>query len=250
MNRLLIFIIVMFVSLLAVSCSSFSSPNTVENSITFSIDDVNAVGQGQNLSVGGEASLPDGVQLAVSAIRLFQNPAQDSGNFTSNRLGEEAVYTILDRQFASVENNRWQANLSVQQKDTNNTLYESWQSNKALTQNSLEPSTRLVLVLALEPNNFSEDIQTTLLNAPINDGTTKLSYTSEGTAYLKTERVISMPVPDRSAEVSPSQGIDADRLTWNDRGQYTPSLEEGAQPKSIPFFEEDNLKTSPENMLQ
>lgn len=238
-----ILILLLSMSIIVTSCSSLSSMLTSNSPIIFSIDDINAVGQVSEVGISGQASLPDGVKLSVSAIR----PSE--ANTDSDRLSDNSPYSILDRKFATVKGGRWQADLSIKKKD-DNTAFEAWQLDAASFGNSFDPSSNVVFVLALEPSNLSETIRENLLEGVINDGNTKLSYTQDGEAYLQVSETVPLQVPSGTPS-SKQQTLQAEYLqAWQIRGKYTPTVDMEQKAAAVPYADEDNLSLPTTNMLQ
>lgn len=244
MNKTLILIHLVLVGLLSTGCSFWQSGVAPEASIKFSIDDISAVGQARSVSLGGEASLPDGIQLAVSAVRPLERSEGDE------QRDDRPIYAILDRQFVEVEEGRWQADLTLQERDNNGDFFESWQFDGVFSENVLKPSSEVLFILALEPTNLTEEIQDRLVNDAFNDGENKLSYTSNGEPYMRVEQAIAMPAPTGNAAKDNEETLASYLETWQPRSAYSPPVEESEENIKIPFYEEDNLDLPTANMLQ
>lgn len=216
-----------------------------DTAIDFDIGNVQVVGQTGTIRLEGVASLPDDTQLAVSAIR---NLADDS---SLDGFSEHSRYAILDRQFATVSSGQWQAEMVLWQPDANNSLFESWQFNAALAQETLAPSPTVVLIVALEPASFSDDIEGILANATINDGNSQLSYTVDGEPYLQVRQPIAVTVPAGPVALEAGDStLAAYTELWQERSDYNPKVDELTNSPQRPFAEEDNLPLPIANMMQ
>lgn len=248
MNKALIVTLFVLLGLFSTSCrllaDSLQATTTTNAPISFAIDDVKAVGQAKNVMVGGEATLPDGTRLAISAIR----PLAASENSNNN---DNSVYAILDRQFAVVENGRWQADLTLKENDINGGLFESWQLNSDIASGLLKPASQVLFALALEPPEFSENIQQILLDADINNGNTQLSYTAAGEAYLQVTKAVAIQVPSGTVAREKNESTLANySQAWQNRSDYNPKVDENSDATQIPFTEKDNVSLPASSMLQ
>jgi hypothetical protein len=243
MKKALLSILFTFTLILLNSCTllqdSLHSIVISDTSIAFEINDLSAVGQTKNISVGGKASLPDDTQLTVSAIRLLSN-SPENDDFDG-----ETIYAILDRQFAMVKNRQWQANLELQEKDANGSSLESWQLALNSSKDDINPSSSVIFTVSLEPSAFTEKLQEILSNSTINNGNTQISYTAEGEPYLRVSRMAAIEIPSDLV----GRPINY-REAWEARSDYKPSIEESRNPAELPFYETDNLPLPVSNMLQ
>ena len=79
MSRTVSIIFLLVIGVISFGCNSLQSLTTSDTAITFSIEDISVVGQMQDVSVGGKATLPTNLQLVVSAVR----PLKDFSGETS-----------------------------------------------------------------------------------------------------------------------------------------------------------------------
>ena len=249
MNRTIVFVFFSLLVLLNSSCTFLqtSTSNFVASAtpIEFSIDDINAVGQAKSVNVGGQASLPNGSQLAISAIRVLEESVADDS------IDNEPIYTILDRQFVTVENERWQANLDLQRPDINGNSFENWQFDPTLLKGKLSPDPKVIFLLTLEPTNLSDNEQQALSESEINDGNTQLAYTSSGEPYLQVERTVAIEVPSGNpAKEKDESTLASYSQAWQSRSVYKPEVDSLNEAAQIPFSENDNFSLPDSNMLQ
>jgi hypothetical protein len=244
MSRTVSIIFLLVVGVISFGCNSLQSLTTSDTAITFSIEDISVIGQMQDISVGGKATLPTNLQLVVSAVR----PLKDFSGETP--VENQPLYAILDRQFVAVENGLWQTQLKLREPDKNGVLFENWQLNPELKDSDLSPSSQVVFMLALEPTSLTGKMSQQLANASINNGETRLSYTSSGEAYLQVEQAIAMPVPTGTVALKDDETSSEYLQTWQPRSEYNPTVDSNENSRVTPFFEEDNLDLPAAYMLQ
>ncbi|NJL87271.1 MAG: hypothetical protein HC886_16915 [Leptolyngbyaceae cyanobacterium SM1_1_3] len=245
-----LFVSTFFVLLLLVSsgCSfiqdSWSSYASRNVAVNLSIDEIEMVGQSGGFDLKGTASLPDKTRLSIAAVRTLKE-------ISSPDISENGPsYTILDRQFAVVEEGQWQADLSLRQLDGEGNSFESWQLNADLFQEDLTPSPTVLFMATLEPTSFSTDVEDFLTKAVINNGDSQLSYTSSGRPYLQVSQSMAIPMP--SGKVPDNNNftlVEADNI-WQKRLTYSPEVDESNDTSQMPFTEEDNLPLPLSNMMQ
>ena len=248
MNK--VFVTMFFVLLVAVmsGCanlqSAWSNFAARDSAVTLAVNDIRTAGQAGSASLEGTASLPDGTQLAVSAVRTLEDvPSRDA-------FSDDAPYAILDRKFATVEDGQWQANLTLWQPDANDAPFESWQLNPELLQEALTPSSTVVFIVTLEPISFSPAIDTIVRDAIINDGNTQLSYTSGGEAYLQIRESLAIPIPSGTVATGNDSTLSRYGDIWQGRSDYSPKIDELSDRAQLPFADTDNLPLPASNMMQ
>ncbi|MBE7383501.1 MAG: hypothetical protein F6J95_019050 [Leptolyngbya sp. SIO1E4] len=247
MNKVFVSVLLVLLMAIGSGCSRLSSSwrNFVdpEIGVDFLVNDVNIAGQSGNISLQGTASLPDGTQLAVSAVRILEEAA-------TNEAADSLAYAILDRQSAVVENAQWQATLALQQVDANGAAFENWQSNPNLMQETLSPSPQVLLMVTLEPTHFSADIEDVLTNAVINGGDSQLSFTANGEPYLQISQSVAIQIPPGTVAQGDDFTLAQTDDIWQERSSYNPRVDQVNETPELPFTEADNLPLPASNMLQ
>ncbi|NER84337.1 MAG: hypothetical protein F6K42_33345 [Leptolyngbya sp. SIO1D8] len=248
MNKVLMFLLLALLVVFGTGCNRLQGTlgnfGQHETTINFVIEDIRVGGQSGNVQAEGVASLPDGTRLTVSALRTLEDTA------AQNDPSNGPFYAILDRQFATVEQGKWQASLGLRTVDANGSPFESWQFNTDLFQKVLSPSPSVLFTVALEPINFVPDLQETLVNAVINGGDSRVTYTSEGEPYLQISESLAIQIPSGTAVAGEDWTLTQINSVWQERSNYVPSIDDLSDTSQLPFKENDNLPLPAANMMQ
>lgn len=248
MSQFFVSILLLLLMLVASGCSRlqstwshFASPIAVVDLI---INDVKVTQQSGNISLEGIASLPDGTQLAVSAVRVLDNtPSRDPSS-------KNPAYAILDRQFVTIKDEQWQADLNLYEANASGVYFENWQLNNSQLLEKLAPNPAILLMVTLEPTSFSPAISDLLANAVINGGSSQLSYTLDGEPYLQISRSIVREIPSAANLQADDSAISKADEMWQNRSNYNPTVDDVNDGSQLPFAEEDNLPLPAVNMMQ
>lgn len=247
MNRLFVSLLIVVVLLMNVGCSSVANLRANlsdrDAAINFTIDDIQATEQPGNVNLQGSASLPDETELAVSAVRLLSDTAPV--DTPQNR----PSYAILDRQFATVESGKWQAELALWQLTANGSPFESWQVSTNLVDEDLTPDSNVMFIVTLEPTSFTLAIEETLAGADINSGNSRVSYTPSGEPYLQISQVMSVQTPSRSPQSAQAIPTKTDEF-WRERSPNSLDTRSSDEIAPLPFAQEDNLALPADSMMQ
>lgn len=220
--------------------SNFSDSDT---KVDFVIDNIGDARQSGGVSLRGTASLPNGTEVTVSALRILDAPDES--------FVEGTLYAILDRQFVEVEDSQWQTNLSLRQPDVTNSGFESWQFSDDLRLNAISPSQNVVFLAMIEPRSFSGEVGEILTNATINEGDTQLEFTSNGEPYLQVSQSMTVPIPSGTATKRENEFLQVQyQDIWQERSNYSPRVDSLEATPPLPFMEEDNLPLPIANQLQ
>lgn len=249
MDKLIISLLLVLTTMLGAGCSQLPGPLgsffDSDTTVNFVIDDIGAARQSGGVSLRGTASLPDGTEVTVSAVRVLD--VSSSGD----RFSESTPYAILDRQFIPLEDGQWQAELALRQLDAANASFENWQFSEDLRLETRSPSQNVLFLAMIEPENFEGEVGEILNAATINGGDTQLSFTADGEPYLLVSQSMAIPVPSGSvvkAENTFRQGQYQD--LWQDRANYSPRVDGSQEFTQLPFMEQDNLPLPLSNLMQ
>lgn len=131
--------------------------------------------------VSGEAESFSGATVTVSAIRRF---TQDTAKTAPS-------YALLDRQFTSVSDGEWQAELQIWQTEGLASPQELWQIDQATLNMALTPTPEVEFAATLDPIEARKWPQA-IAQA---EASSAASYTVDGDVYLAAQSTIGIPVP-------------------------------------------------------
>jgi len=175
--------------------STFLSPP-----LELSILQVEPSGQPGTYSVSGNATLPDGTPITVSAVRYLQAAARLSSSSEAN-----PPYVILDRQFASVTQENWQTELTLWQVAPDGALQESWQLNQQTTGVNYEPEPSVTFLATLDPTHQPRDLQERVEQLSDESQAALMRFTTDGELYIQASKSQPIALPTGST-TPPSAG--------------------------------------------
>ncbi|MGB3492620.1 MAG: hypothetical protein WBA57_07820 [Elainellaceae cyanobacterium] len=203
-SALLAGLLVSMLTLFASACSelpsSFFSDNT--QPLRLNIDVVQGLGQSGTYRLAGASSFPDGTQLSLTAVRLFNTPSSNntprSQPFIPTSLAD---YVILDRQFVTVQQGTFDGTLMLTTPSTQLGALEVWQLKQPDFLSVLEPNQEVVFTVTLDPS-----IQTNKVRAWLRQNLSRASsefekYTTDGELYIQSWSQSRVPVPVVSADL-------------------------------------------------
>lgn len=249
MKKLIVSILLVALTALGTGCyrlqASLGGFSNQGANVEFRIDEVMTTSQSGSVTMQGTASLPDGTEVSVAAVRVLDALTN------SDRFLENSLYAILDRQFVEIEGNRWQTSLTLRQPDASNDLYESWQLNLDLRQQATSPSPNVLFLATIEPREFTGDVGAILNQAEINNGDSQLSFTAAGEPYLQVSQSMAVQVPAGTAIARTEDFTQAQyQELWTSRANFSPRVDPSAETVQLPFAQEDNLPLPTANLMK
>ena len=168
--------------------SAFFSPP-----LELTILQVEPSGQPGTYSVSGSATLPDNTSITVSAVRYLQADTRLSSSPEAS-----PAYVILDRQFASVNQDNWQTELTLWQVAPDGALREAWQLNQENTGVKYEPESTVTFLATLDPRQQPRDVQERVEQLDDEAQATLMRFTTDGELYIQASKSLSIALPTGS----------------------------------------------------
>lgn len=148
--------------------------------VKLSIRQVQATGRPGVYTVAGNTTLPEQTQITVAALRDFQTAAA------------HPVYAILDRQFAKVQQGRWQASLNLWQVAPDGQFQEGWQLSDL---SSADPATTVTFLATLDPANQPPGLKERIEAQDEASQVNLVRFTTDGELYLEDSEQVNVPLP-------------------------------------------------------
>lgn len=169
--------------------------------LEFRISQVEAANRLGVYTVAGQTTLPNKTQITVSAVRYPQNfPASKSAD--AQPLG----YTILDRQFAQVNQGTWKTSLNLRQSAENQV--QAGQPQKGLeSQTQAMPNSNVIFLATLDPTQQPSRLQDQLDRLDPTQQLALSRFTPDGELYLQASQALTVPLPSVPVVASPAPSL-------------------------------------------
>jgi hypothetical protein len=152
------------------------------------IERIDPFGQPGGYRVTGSTNLPDQTQITVSAIRYLQT----SGQLSSS---SDSAYSVLARQFAPVEQGRWEANLPLWQVASDGKFQEAWQLNQGNLRMQVQPDPNVTFLVTLDPANQPATLQDQLESQGETLTGSLVQFNADGELYLQASKTLIVALP-------------------------------------------------------
>lgn len=214
--------------------STFLSPP-----LALTILQVEPSGQPGTYSVSGNATLPDGTPITVSAVRYLQAATRLSSSSEA-----DPAYVILDRQFASVNQENWQTELTLWQVAPDGALQEAWQLNQQNTGVNYEPNPTVTFLVTLDPTHQPRDLQERVEQLSDEAQAALMRFTTDGELYIQTSKSQPIALPT-GATTPPSAGtVPANRTA------LSPTTVEATETPSSESWEQTSAPLTPKAVFR
>lgn len=181
------------------------NPALLAPPLELTILQVEPSGQPGTYTVSGNATLPDATPITVSAVRYLQADTRLSASAEAN-----PAYVILDRQFAQVNQDNWQTQLTLWQVAPDGTFQEAWQSSQENTGVSYEPESTVTFLATLDPPHSPSDLQERVERLDDDLQAALMRFTTDGELYVQASKPLPIALPTGST-TPPAAGSAA---TW------------------------------------
>lgn len=164
--------------------------------------------------VSGTTNLPDKTSITVAAIRYFSLPDSSGAASSSGTRNESDVtFTVLDYRSTTVMQGKWQAELTLQQQNTDGKGWEAWQMQQPRL--ALQPAATVSFVTTLTAADQLTPLEQQLAQKGFRLPRGMVRTTAEGQRYAEVSQTIALapPNPDQQAAVVP----EPHNYGWGDR---------------------------------
>lgn len=180
----------------------FSSP------LELTILQVEPSGQPGTYSVSGNAALPDGTPVTVSAVRYLQADTRLSSSPEAS-----PAYVILDRRLAAVNQENWQTKLTLWQVAPDGALQEAWQLNQGTSGVKYEPEPTVTFLATLDPPQQPRDLQERVEQLDDEAQASLMRFTTDGELYIQASKSLAIALPTGSTTPPAAGATPATRTT-------------------------------------
>lgn len=235
-------IVLVLCVLLLGGCQPFSTLFSNQQPLTLTIDQIQTDSQPGRYALIGQASLPDGTELIVSAVRplISSNPEVD--------LSEAAIHSTLARNSAVVKNGGWQAQLQLWQASPQGSYQESWQMQDALDPLALSPQKDVVFAVVLSPGSLAQSQQKSLNDLERLGENPVFNVTPAGEPYLEARKSLTVALPNPNGVATLPIQTPAPS-PWVGRSNQVQTDTSFTEEQELPFAENDNLPVQASNLL-
>ena len=183
----------------------------------------------------GTANFPNQTELNVLALRQLA-PTDDSVEL-------KPTYSVLDYQVVTVQNGRWQGELTLKKLAADGTRKETWQLDQSDLNLQVDPLDNVVVMATYTPLDQLTTLERILAQQGLKVSSDLLQTTYEGRRYLEMKKVLEMPV-DNQASTRPRPYNDG----WGTRHIL---IEEPPMPYQVEFPEkrQTNRPAEPKEFL-
>ncbi|MEO0405958.1 MAG: hypothetical protein AAF289_01275 [Cyanobacteria bacterium P01_A01_bin.135] len=198
----------------------------LSQSVTLSIRNIEPQGQTGTYLVSGDATGLNGATVAVTAMRQLSNRQAPN-------------YSLLDRQYAEIEDGRWTTELQIWQSDRALSSLESWQIERAAFNLSFNPDPKVTFMVSLEPTEALKWPDATLeTREGSSDSAAVIQYTPDSEKYLVAESIMTIPVPANSGGITDSvtrRSLDRTATAINPRAQSGAAVSAATSRSTAPL---------------
>ncbi|NJN01533.1 MAG: hypothetical protein HC873_02285 [Leptolyngbyaceae cyanobacterium SL_1_1] len=139
-------------------------------------------------SVSGTASLPQGTQIYVVAVRYLHLQR-------SPLLVAKPTFSLLAYTAVEVDNNRWQSHLSLWQVAPDGRYLEAWQIDQPSLKLAVKPDNQVLFLATLAPLEDLEAIEQILANRNQQFASRFIHTTQDAQRYLKIAQTLDIDLP-------------------------------------------------------
>lgn len=167
-------------------------------------------------TVSGTTNLPDNTPITVAAIRYFDSassPAAVNPDRTANPSG--STFAVLDYASTTVNQGKWQAELTLQQQGADGRGWEEWQMQQPKLGLTLKPAATVSFVTTLTAQNQLTPLEEQLAQKGFRLPRGIVRTTAEGQRYAEVIQTLALapPNPGQSAPAA----SEPENYGWGDR---------------------------------
>ncbi|MEM8610676.1 MAG: hypothetical protein AAGF93_01565 [Cyanobacteria bacterium P01_H01_bin.105] len=140
----------------------------------------------------GTANFPNQTELNVLAMRQLAP--------TDETVESRPTYSVLDYQVVSVQNGRWQGELTLKQLAADGSRKETWQLDQSELGMDVEPLDTIVIMATYTPLDQLTTLERILTQQGLKVAPELLQTTIDGRRYLEMKKVLDMPVDNQISE--------------------------------------------------
>lgn len=193
----------------ATACKTLNLPNQARE-VSLQMEVVPDSDQSR-YTVSGTTNLPDDTPITIAAIRYFsadgQTPAQNRPTFT-----------VLDYTSTIVNQGKWQAELTLQQRGTDGRDWEAWQMEQSRLGLALQPTETVSFVTSLMPIDQLVPLEQELAEDGFRLPRGMVRSTAEGQRYAEVSQTIALAAPN-VGETAPTIP-EPHNYGWGDRYKF------------------------------
>ncbi len=179
----------------------------------------------------GTANFPNQTELNVLAIRQLASADEE--------VEPKPTFSVLDYQVVTVQDGRWQGELTLKQLAADGSRKETWQLDQAELGMDVEPLGQVVVMATYTPLDQLTTLERILAQQGLKVAPELLQTTIDGRRYLEMKKVVDMPVDNQISE-RPQLYNDG----WGTRHIL---IEEPPLPYQVDFPEERQTNRPPEH---
>ena len=153
---------------------------------------VEPVGTGSTYELQGTANFPNQTELNVLAIRQLAP--------TDEKVEPRPTFSVLDYQVVTVQNGRWQGELTLKQPAADGSRQETWQLDQAELGLDVEPLDQVVIMATYTPLDQLTTLERILAQQGLKVAPELLQTTIDGRRYLEMQKVLDIPVDNQISE--------------------------------------------------
>ncbi len=162
-------------------------------------------------TVSGTTNLPDNTPITVAAIRYFSAAYQTSA---LNR----PTFAVLDYTSTTVNQGKWQVELTLQQQGTDGRGWEAWQMEQSRLGLALQPTETVSFVTSLIAIDPLEPLEQQLAEEGFRLPQGMVRATAEGQRYAEVSQTIALAAPNLSE--TPPAIPEPHNYGWGDRYKF------------------------------
>ncbi|ESA32326.1 hypothetical protein N836_27435 [Leptolyngbya sp. Heron Island J] len=140
----------------------------------------------------GTANFPNQTELNVLAIRQLAS--------TDEKLEPRPTFSVLDYQVVTVQNGRWQGELTLKQPAADGSRQETWQLDQTELGLDVEPLDQVVIMATYTPLDQLTTLERILAQQGLKVSSELLQTTIDGRRYLEMQKVLDIPVDNQISE--------------------------------------------------
>ena len=147
---------------------------------------------GYTYELQGTANFPNQTELNVLAIRQLAP--------TDEKVEPRPTFSVLDYQVVTVQNGRWQGELTLKQPAADGSRKETWQLDQAELGLDVEPLDQVVVMATYTPLDQLTTLERILAQQGLKVAPELLQTTIDGRRYLEMQKVLDIPVDNQISE--------------------------------------------------
>jgi hypothetical protein len=134
----------------------------------------------------GTANFPNQTELNVLAMRQLAP--------TEKKVEPKPTFSVLDYQVVTVQNGRWQGELSLKQLAADGSRKETWQLDQKELEMDVEPMDKIIIMATYTPLDQLTTLERILAQQGLKVSPELLQTTTDGRRYLEMTKVLDIPV--------------------------------------------------------